>query len=86
MKTADFDYDLPPKLIAQQPLDTRSASRLLVCGAGAELRDGVFQDIEEWLHPGDLLVFNDTRVIPARLHGTKKGHRRQGGSADRASH
>jgi S-adenosylmethionine:tRNA ribosyltransferase-isomerase len=66
----DFDYELPPALIAQHPLPERAASRLLhVTPEG--LRDHVFADIERLLRPGDLLVFNDTRVIRARLLGRK---------------
>ena len=72
MKTADFHYDLPPDLIAQAPLAERSASRLLVVppGAGA-FGDRQVRDLPSLLQPGDLLVFNDTRVIPARLFGHK---------------
>lgn len=66
----DFDYDLPPELIAQAPLAERSASRLLVVD-GEALHDQAFADLPGWLRPGDLLVFNDTRVIHARLHGIK---------------
>jgi S-adenosylmethionine:tRNA ribosyltransferase-isomerase len=72
VKKSDFHYDLPPELIAQAPLPERSASRLLVVPAG----DGAFadrrmRDLPEYLRAGDLLVFNDTRVIPARLFGHK---------------
>ena len=72
MKTADFSYELPPELIAQAPLAERSASRLLVVpqGEGA-LEDRHVRDLPGLLQPGDLLVFNDTRVIPARLFGHK---------------
>ena len=72
MKKSDFHYELPPKLIAQAPLPQRSASRLLVVppgdGAFADLR---VRDLPSLLRAGDLLVFNDTRVIPARLFGQK---------------
>ena len=72
MKKSDFHYDLPPELIAQAPLAERSASRLLVVPpTPAPLRDGHFRDLLDLLAPGDLLVFNDTRVIPARLFGQK---------------
>ena len=72
MRRADFSYELPAELIAQVPLPGRSASRLLYCdGAGGELRDLVFTDLPGLLAPGDLLVLNDTRVLPARLHGRK---------------
>lgn len=72
MLRSDFHFDLPPELIAQQPLPQRSASRLLVLdGASGALQDRLFTDLPELLQPDDLLVFNDTRVIPARLHGRK---------------
>ncbi len=67
---ADFDFTLPPELIAQQPAAERSASRLLD-GTGALPADRVFRDLPALLNPGDLLVFNDTRVIKARLFGEK---------------
>jgi S-adenosylmethionine:tRNA ribosyltransferase-isomerase len=66
---ADFRYALPPELIAQQPPAQRSGSRLLVLDE--PVRDRRITDLPEELRPGDLLVFNDTRVIPARLHGAK---------------
>jgi S-adenosylmethionine:tRNA ribosyltransferase-isomerase len=69
---ADFDFDLPPELIAQHPVPERSASRLLD-GRGAAPTDRVFRELPALLEPGDLLVFNDTRVIKARLHGRKAG-------------
>ncbi|EOA03462.1 S-adenosylmethionine:tRNA ribosyltransferase-isomerase [Herbaspirillum frisingense GSF30] len=68
---SDFDFDLPPELIAQTPLAERSASRLLQV-QGAQLTDRRFSDIVDLLQPGDLLVFNDTRVIKARLFGVKE--------------
>ncbi|HWT16162.1 MAG TPA: tRNA preQ1(34) S-adenosylmethionine ribosyltransferase-isomerase QueA [Patescibacteria group bacterium] len=72
MKKSDFQFDLPPELIAQSPLAERSDSRLLVLdGAQDRLVDGRFRDLLTLLQPGDLLVFNDTRVIPARLFGRK---------------
>lgn len=67
----DFDYHLPPEAIAQAPLTERSASRLLVVD-GPMLHDQAFTDLPAWLRPGDLLVFNDSRVIHARLHGVKE--------------
>ncbi len=68
----DFHFDLPPELIAQQPLAYRSDSRLLTLdGATGALDDQQFRELPELLRPGDLLVFNDTRVIPARLFGHK---------------
>lgn len=73
MKVSDFQYDLPGELIAQQPLPERSASRLLCMSrATGEYRDAMFTDLPELLEPGDLLVFNDTRVIPARLFTRKE--------------
>ncbi|GAB3387978.1 tRNA preQ1(34) S-adenosylmethionine ribosyltransferase-isomerase QueA [Lysobacter fragariae] len=73
MKKSDFNYDLPPELIAQAPLAERSASRLLVVPPGAAaFQDRAFRDLPGLLEPGDLLVFNDTRVIPARLFGQKE--------------
>jgi S-adenosylmethionine:tRNA ribosyltransferase-isomerase len=70
--TADFDYNLPPEYIAQTPLEPRDASRLLVLDrATGRLAHRRFHEIGEYLRPGDLLVFNDSRVIPARLFGRK---------------
>lgn len=71
MKLSDFDFDLPNELIATRPARPRSASRLLVA-KGAELRDRVFSQLVEELRPGDRLVLNDTRVIPARLDGRRQ--------------
>lgn len=66
----DFDFALPPELVAQHPSETRSGSRLLD-GTGREPVDRVFHELPGLLSPGDLLVFNDTRVVKARLHGAK---------------
>jgi S-adenosylmethionine:tRNA ribosyltransferase-isomerase len=72
LKKSDFHFELPPELIAQEPLAERSASRLLVVPATAPpYADRQVRDLPDYLEAGDLLVFNDTRVIPARLHGTK---------------
>ena len=72
MKKSDFHYELPPELIAQAPLAERSASRMLVVPPAPQpLVDSGVRALGEWLRPGDLLVFNDTRVIPARLFGLK---------------
>ncbi len=72
MRKQDFDFALPESLIAQVPLPERSASRLLVAGIAAQsIRDRSIRDLPELLAPGDLLVVNDTRVWPARLHGRK---------------
>lgn len=73
MQLSDFNYELPPELIAHQPLAERTASRLLVVdGASGTFQDKYFTDIVDLIRPEDLLVFNDTRVIPARLHGHKE--------------
>lgn len=72
MKRTDFHYELPQELIAQRPLDQRSASRLLCLGRlSGQLSDRQFNELPTLLDAGDLLVFNNTRVIPARLFGTK---------------
>ncbi|GGY34370.1 S-adenosylmethionine:tRNA ribosyltransferase-isomerase [Bacterioplanes sanyensis] len=72
MKTRDFSFDLPQELIASEPMAERSASRLLCLdGRDGQLQHHRFTDIEQMLEPGDLLVFNNTRVIPARLFGEK---------------
>ncbi|MEX0729216.1 MAG: tRNA preQ1(34) S-adenosylmethionine ribosyltransferase-isomerase QueA [Aquisalimonadaceae bacterium] len=72
MQISDFNYHLPPELIAQAPLERRGASRLLCLDGETGVRaDRHFQDLPDLLLPGDLLVFNDTRVIPARLLGHK---------------
>lgn len=80
MKTSDYDYDLPEELIAQEPAAERDGCRMLVMDreTGA-LEDRIFRDIEDYLQPGDLLVANETRVMPARLLGTKRG---TGGAAE----
>ena len=73
MKTSDFNFDLPQELIAQDPLEDRSSSRLMVLNKeNGEITHRIFHDITEYLHPGDCLVINDTKVIPARLIGTKE--------------
>mgnify|MGYP000869572407 CR=1 FL=1 len=74
MRLSDFDYELPPELVAQHPAPSRTASRLLHVdsrGEPARLRDLGFAELPTLLAPGDLLVFNDTRVIRARLEGRK---------------
>ena len=74
MNLKDFYYELPPELIAQDPLENRSDSRLMVLDrATGKVEHRVFSDILEYLNPGDCLVINDTKVIPARLMGTKAG-------------
>src|SRR5664279_4728047 len=70
MRTADFDFELPPELIAQAPTPRRDQSRLLVLHRGSgQIEHRRFRDLLEYLHPGDLLMLNDSRVIPARLRG-----------------
>ena len=80
MKTDDFDYDLPERCIAQEPAAVRDACKMLVMDreTGA-LEDRIFRDIIEYLEPGDVLVANETRVMPARLLGAKRG---TGGQAE----
>ena len=80
MLTSDFDYNLPPELIAQEPAPVRDGCRMLVMDrrTGA-LEDRIFRDIVEYMQPGDLLVANETRVMPARLLGAKRG---TGGAAE----
>ncbi len=74
MKTSDFYFELPQELIAQDPLEDRAASRLLVLNRRTgERAHRHFREIREYLHPGDCLVINNTRVIPARLIGTRVG-------------
>ena len=73
MRTSDFHYDLPRERIAQHPAEPRDAARLLVYDRQADtVQDRQFADITEYLRRGDVLVLNDTRVIPARLHGRKR--------------
>ncbi|HNR47079.1 MAG TPA: S-adenosylmethionine:tRNA ribosyltransferase-isomerase, partial [Anaerolineaceae bacterium] len=72
MRTADFDYHLPPERIAQTPVEPRDSSRLLVLSRrGGALEHSVFSQIGQYLHPGDILVVNQTRVIPARIFAHK---------------
>ena len=79
MKTHDFYYDLPEELIAQTPLQQRDASRLMVLSrATGEISHKHFYDIIDYLNPGDCLVLNDSRVLPARL----LGHRPTGGAVE----
>ena len=79
MRTSDFDFELPPELVAQFPASRRSGSRLLCLdGNSGALEDRFFRDLPSLLSPGDLLVFNDTRVIKARL----SGHKESGGKIE----
>ena len=74
MDVKDFYYDLPEKLIAQDPLEDRSSSRLMVLDKKTgEIEHKIFKDIIDYLEPGDCLVLNNTKVIPARLYGAKEG-------------
>ena len=72
MKTDDFDYDLPEELIAQTPLKTRSNSKLMILKENGDIEHKNFFNIIDYLDPGDALVINDTKVIPARLIGIKE--------------
>ena len=72
MKTSDFYYDLPEELIAQTPVEPRDSSRLMVVHRDTiRIEHRIFRDVIEYLNPGDVLVVNETRVIPARLYGVK---------------
>ena len=74
LSTSDFYYDLPEELIAQDPLEDRSSSRLMILDQETgEVEHKVFKDILDYLNPGDCLVLNNTKVIPARLFGVKEG-------------
>ncbi len=74
LKTSDFSFDLPEELIAQDPLADRSASRLLLLDKHTgQTKHEVFKNIGNYLNPGDCLVLNNTRVLPARLHGARQG-------------
>jgi S-adenosylmethionine:tRNA ribosyltransferase-isomerase len=80
LRTSDFDYELPPELIAQTPLNRRDASRLLVLDrATGEVTHSAFSNLPDFLTPGDLLVANNSRVIPARLYGQREA---TGGSVE----
>ena len=72
MKTSDFDYSLPSELIAQTPIESRDQSRLMVLNrSDGSLKHHRFFEVVDYLRVGDVLVFNDSRVIPARLSGRK---------------
>src|SRR3954467_10785509 len=77
MRTDFFDFDLPPERIALRPARPRDAARLLVVRPGIPLEDRVVRDLPDLLRPGDQLVVNDTRVIPASLHGRRIGRGRE---------
>lgn len=80
MRLSDFDFDLPEDRIALRPAEPRDAARLLVVRPGQDLADHVVRELPDFLRPGDAMVFNDTRVIPARLAGLRDG--RTTGGAD----
>jgi S-adenosylmethionine:tRNA ribosyltransferase-isomerase len=78
VRVSDFHFHLPPELIAQEPLAARDGSRMLhLQRTSGEYSDRLFRDFPELLHPGDLIVFNNTRVFPARLYGRRAGVRAQ---------
>ncbi len=77
MKLSDFDFDLPEDLIATRPAVPRTSARLLVA-KGQQISDSIVSDLPNWLSPGDRLVLNDTRVIPARLTGARHRDTAQG--------
>ncbi|ENZ81420.1 MULTISPECIES: tRNA preQ1(34) S-adenosylmethionine ribosyltransferase-isomerase QueA [Caulobacter] len=79
MRLSDFDFDLPEDRIALRPAEPRDAARLLVVRPGHPLADQVVRQLPDFLRPGDALVFNDTRVIPARLSGLREGRATGGG-------
>lgn len=73
MKVADFDYELPEELIAQHPNEKRDEARLLVLNRqNKTMEHKIFKDVIDYLNPGDCLVINNTKVIPARLYGIKE--------------
>ncbi len=74
LKTSEFDFELPPELIAQEPLEDRAAARMMVVNRREEtIAHAYVRDLPDFIQSGDLLVVNDTRVIPARIHGNKEG-------------
>ena len=79
MRLSDFDFILPEDSIALRPAEPRDSARLLVVRPGEALADHVVSDLPDFLRPGDALVFNDTRVIPARLSGLRAGRLTGGG-------
>ena len=82
MNTADFDFHLPEELIAQTPLEKRDASKLLIVNRETgKMQDKHFHSIIDMLEPGDALVMNDTRVLPARLYGQKEENWRSCGTS-----
>src|ERR1700730_3520611 len=83
MLVSDFHYDLPEELIAQHPPAVRGASRMMTLSrASGEFQDLPFADLPQLLQPGDLLILNDSRVLPARLYATRSGLHTQHNSPD----
>ena len=84
VRVADFHFELPEELIAQSPPPVRGSSRMIVLDRSArEYRDNFFRNLPELLHPGDLLILNDSRVIPARIYATRaRGLHTQAASPD----
>lgn len=81
MKVSDFNFELPKELIAQHPIEKRDESRLMVLNKD-KIEHRVFKDIIEYLNPGDCLVLNNTKVIPARLYGNKITNGENGAAAE----
>jgi len=72
MKVEEFDYHLPEELIAQKPLPERDESRLMVLNPQQDtIKENIFKNLKEYLEPGDMIIMNNSRVIPARLYGAK---------------
>src|ERR1700744_1008938 len=83
MRVTDFDFDLPEELIAQSPPEIRGSSRMLVLDrATGAIEDNFFRNLPEILRSGDLLILNDSRVLPARLYATRAGLHTQHNSPD----
>ena len=81
MKVDEFDYDLPEKLIAQEPLPERDESRLMCLNKETgEIEHNIFKNITQFLESGDMLILNDSKVIPARIYGNKIPQRQTGNS------
>ena len=85
MRLSDFDFVLPEDSIALRPAEPRDSARLLVVRPGQDLADHMVSDLPDFLRPGDALVFNDTRVIPARLAGLREARTTGGGDGANAA-
>ncbi|RMF63106.1 MAG: tRNA preQ1(34) S-adenosylmethionine ribosyltransferase-isomerase QueA, partial [Cyanobacteria bacterium J069] len=81
MLLSSYDYELPPERIAQNPVVPRDRSRLLVIDSPSTHQHRIFRELPDLLRPGDLLVLNNTRVLPARLYGRKVGGATGGGAS-----